>query len=86
MIKVAYKTDEVLRKWFRQVFILSLIPLENVDSYWIDVIMPIMSQLKIEYAKIQEFTQYVLNTYFEGNFTLQLVIGQTIMSKGIILN
>ena len=71
-LKVAYETDEVLRKWFRQVFILSLIPLENVDSYWIDVIMPIMSQLKIKYAKIQGFTEYVLNTYFGGNFLLHV--------------
>ena len=67
-----FHTDEVLQKWFRQVFILLLKPLESVDSYWIGVIMLIMSQLKIKYAKIQRFTEYVLNTYFEGNFSLNV--------------
>ena len=37
-----------------------------------DVIMPIKSQLKIKYAKIQGFTEYVLKTYFEGNFLLHV--------------
>ena len=31
-----------------------------------------MSQLKIKYAKIQGFTEYVLNTYFEGSFPLHV--------------
>ena len=67
-MKVAYETDEALKKWFRQIFILALIPLESVDDYWINTIMPAMSQLTYKYKKLQGFTEYVINNYFEGSF------------------
>ena len=67
-LKAEYKADGALKKWFSQVFILALIPLESVDDYWINTIMPAMSQLSYKYTKIQGFTEYIINNYFEGSF------------------
>ena len=37
-LKAAYEADAALKKWFRQIFILALIPLESVHDYWINTI------------------------------------------------
>ena len=70
-MKVAYETDEILRKWFKKIFILTIITIENIDEFWINTIMPGMTQLRYKYKKIEGFTEYVLNNYFEGNFLIK---------------
>ena len=70
-----YSTEElckVLASFTNNVSGLSLIPSEHIDIYWINTIMPSMLNLKIKYPKISNFTEYIVNTYFAGNFPTNL--------------
>ena len=69
--KVLYETDKNIRSWFHKVFIMALIPLESIESFWINNIMPAMTLLSGTYPKIEGFAKYIIDNYFEGSFPMK---------------
>ena len=59
--------DEILKKWIKRIFSLAMVPIEAIDSLWEDILID-----KPELPRVDEFLDYFTNTYFEGQFPVEL--------------
>ena len=69
-LKDKYINDEVFRLWFKKVFCLALLPLDEVEIQFEKLLFEMEDKLSLDESIGQNgknFAQYVLSTYFETN-------------------
>ena len=64
--KDIYTKDAVIKEWFKKVFALALVPLDDVDTLWAHIIIT-----QPELPNTTKFLDYVVHTYFEGDFAIK---------------
>lgn len=71
--KSEYNNDRKINLWFRRLFCLSLVPVDQITEEWIKVLdeKPIFVEAN-KNKKIEEFLEYFVDTYFEGKFDMNL--------------
>ena len=47
---------------------MTLVPSSLVDDYWENVIMVEYNSLKVEFRKLTDFVEFIIENYFEGSF------------------
>ena len=62
-LKEAYINDIKVNQWFRTVFLLALIPIDDIDTIWR---VHIHASRRPDLPNIQKFLDYFTDTYFEG--------------------
>ncbi|CAF0719086.1 unnamed protein product [Brachionus calyciflorus] len=71
--KTEYNNDPKINSWFRRLFCLSLVPVDQITEVWIKILndKPIFIETN-KNKKIDEFLEYFVDTYFEGKFDINL--------------
>ena len=74
-LKAQYLIDTVLQDWFKSIFCLALIPIEAAEIQFIslqDLMTDELSKKPEIGSNGENFSKYVLDTYFEGYFTMKM--------------
>ena len=64
-LKTEYKENSKFQKWIKMIFTLALILIDKISDQ-LEIIMQV--------EKIEEFTDYFVENYFEGNFSYGTVV------------
>ncbi|CAF0829701.1 unnamed protein product [Brachionus calyciflorus] len=65
--------EPIVNTWFRRLFCLSLVPIDHITDEWTKILneKPIFDQ-DDKNNKLDEFLEYFVNTYFEGQLEMDL--------------
>jgi hypothetical protein len=66
-LKYEYEKNGDLVRWFKSVCCLALIPIDKVDGYFEELL-----NTKPDNDKTTKFMDYLVSTYFEGNYPVQM--------------
>ena len=64
--KGIYSKDAIIKEWFKKIFAMALVPIEEVPTFWEHIL-----ETKPVLNNINKFLDYVVNTYFEGSFAVE---------------
>ena len=67
-LKTEYKENYEFQNWIKMIFTLALIPIDKILGQW-EIIMHTRPQVE----RIEDYTDYFVDNYFEGRFRMELL-------------
>lgn len=68
-----YAENSNVNVWFRKLFCMSVIPIENIDDEFKNLVNSTPSfPEEVKNRKLNDFVDYFVNTYFEGSYPISL--------------